>query len=727
MDNSDSRQPNSNNAITLENCADEPIHIPGLIQPHGALLAFDLAGNLIVKSVNLQEILGFDIAFGTHIEALPFEADIREALAESLEDFSDGDVAPLMLPTAIGDKEFDFVVHAFHGRVIAEFELRQQSSDVVAAFALKAHRSIDRLKRQRSLQSLLDMAVEQIRAITGFDRVMAYRFRHDDSGDIVAEARRLDLEPFLGRRYPASDIPAQARRLYILNTLRLISDVNYTAVPLAAASSDAPLDMSHCILRSVSPIHVEYLQNLGVTASMSVSIVVNGKLWGMIACHHMSPRQVPYSIRMACDVIAQVLAASVQTLDSREHAELTDRAVAVRTQLYESLLLAEDIMQALQSHAEGLIGLFGADAMIAVQGGKSIHVGSIAPEVVEAIVASLPDSTSDVFYRSKLTEWPTELQPVLGRWVGILGMRIDPASHAWLLLLRCEQIETVRWGGRPEKDYKIGPLGPRLTPRGSFDEWRQIVRGTAVPWEAPRLSIARQLLSYLMRASNTRHAETAHARTHLLAMLGHDLRDPLASISMAAMVLEEGNQQQKLGRRIQASSDRMKRLISVVLDISRIKGGLGLDLRKTRVDLTALIDDLVDEARHAYPGIDYRLSLPDRIEAHADGDRIAQVVSNLISNARHHGAAGNPIDIDMVHEKDAAVIRVKNVGAPISPQAASQLFNPFKRKQEQNDLNRSGLGLGLYIASEIMKAHDGSIAYRQEGPLVVFEVILPLA
>ena len=164
------------------------------------------------------------------------------------------------------------------------------------------------------------MVVQQVRQLTGFDRVMAYRFRHDDSGDVVAEACNDAIEPYLGRRYPASDIPAQARRLYLINTLRLIADVGYTPVPVLGREGDAPLDMSHGVLRSVSPIHIEYLQNMGVHASMSVSIVVNGRLWGMLACHHMAPRQVPYSIRMAADVLAQVLASSVQTLEARGHA-----------------------------------------------------------------------------------------------------------------------------------------------------------------------------------------------------------------------------------------------------------------------------------------------------------------------------------------------------------------------------------------------------------------------
>ncbi|HRL30860.1 MAG TPA: GAF domain-containing protein, partial [Ottowia sp.] len=149
---------------------------------------------------------------------------------------------------------------------------------------------------------LLQDAVHMVRELTGFDRVMAYRFRADDSGDIVAEERDAALDPYLGWRFPASDIPAQARRLYIENTMRLIADVGSTPVAVRAAPGvDQPLDMSHGVLRSVSPIHIEYLQNIGVGASMSLSIVLEGRLWGMLACHHRTPRQVPYVTRAACD------------------------------------------------------------------------------------------------------------------------------------------------------------------------------------------------------------------------------------------------------------------------------------------------------------------------------------------------------------------------------------------------------------------------------------------
>ncbi len=284
--------------VDLLNCADEPIHIPGSIQPHGALLFFTADGALEGWSANAPAMLGFTPELGAAYASLDLPPAALELLVEYIGP-GEPEVTPSMVPVCIGGADFDCVVHAALGRVTAEFEQREASADEVALFAVKAHASIDRLRRQKTIEGLLSIAVDQIREITGFDRVMAYRFRPDDSGDVVAEARREGIVPYLGQRYPASDIPAQARRLYVLNTLRSIIDVNDTMVPLLGAPEALPLDMSHAVLRSVSPIHIEYLKNMGVGASMSVSIVINNRLWGLIACHHMSRKLVPYSIRMA--------------------------------------------------------------------------------------------------------------------------------------------------------------------------------------------------------------------------------------------------------------------------------------------------------------------------------------------------------------------------------------------------------------------------------------------
>jgi light-regulated signal transduction histidine kinase (bacteriophytochrome) len=424
-------QPQPAMPVGLDNCADEPIHIPGLVQPHGALLAFAADGTLRAWSANVAGLLGFVPAIGMPYDQLALEADVKEQLRACLEEGAD---SPTGIETRGNGHTFDCVVHGNGTHAIAEFELRVMAADALAAFALKAHAAIERLRRQRTIEALLRHAVEQVRAITGFDRVMAYRFRHDDSGDVIAEARRDDLKPFLGMRYPASDIPAQARRLYTINTLRLIADIGYTPVPVLGMAGDAPLDMSHCVLRSVSPIHVEYLQNMGVGASMSVSIVINGKLGGLIACHHMAPLRVPYSVRMACDVMAQVLAAAVQSLDARDRVALAEQAAGMRTRLIETLLHEDDVLAALERHAGELAEDLGADALVFSQQGK-LTASGVDEALAAAIVAALPPDGDEMVHRFSRDEWPEALRERIGPWVGLLALHFDPATGGWLLAM----------------------------------------------------------------------------------------------------------------------------------------------------------------------------------------------------------------------------------------------------------------------------------------------------
>jgi chemotaxis family two-component system sensor kinase Cph1 len=712
--------------VTLENCDAEPIHIPGHIQPHGALLAFDPAGLLVGWSANAPELLRVKPQLGSHLDALALDDIARTAIQNYLAQSEEPTSATSSEEIEIGQVQFDLIIHRHAGRIIAEFERREQSSDEVAAFALRAHRSIDRVRRQKTVIALLEAAVADIRALTGFDRVMAYRFRHDESGDVVAEACPPALEPYLGRRYPASDIPAQARRLYTINTLRLIGDVSYRPVAVFGRPNDAPLDMSYCGLRSVSPIHIEYLQNLGVGASMSISLVINGRLWGLIACHHMALKLVPHSIRMACDVLAQVMSSIIQSLESYAQAALAQQAAAVRTTLVTEFLQAEDVMSALATHREAVCQSLGAQALIISRASRMATFGAISDSLSKAIIESLPATTSDLIERTSLEDWTQLPRPLLGSWVGLLALHFDPAANGWLIALRPEQIETVRWGGRPEKTITAGPLGPRLTPRGSFAEWQETVRGRAEPWDEGHRTLARQLLGELHKASSARHAEIERARTHLIAMLGHDLRDPLASISMAATVLERGTQQQKLGQRIQASSGRMQRLITQVLDMSRVQGGAGLTIAPKPTDLAWLVTEIVDEMRTAHPDITFEIDIPERVPADVDADRIAQIIGNLLSNARHHSEIGSPIHLTLSSNDSRAVVHVRNRAARIPAEIAADLFSPFKRNSSESSRNRTGLGLGLYIAQQIAFGHGGSIEYRYDEPYVVFIVDLPL-
>jgi light-regulated signal transduction histidine kinase (bacteriophytochrome) len=376
-----------------------------------------------------------------------------------------------------------------------------------------------------------------------------------------------------------------------------------------------------------------------------------------------------------------------------------------------------------------------ARALIATQYGRVVCRG-VEQSCGEAIAATLPEGAHDLLARACLDDWPADARAGLGKWVGMLGLPFDPPSNGWCLLLRPEQIEQVAWGGKPDKSETYGPMGERLTPRGSFDAWHETVRGCAHEWEDGVLTHARLTLGELARVSNARRAQLEATRAQLLAMLGHDLRDPLHSINMAGMVLEKtdgGNKSGTLGRRIQSSSNRMQRMIGQVLDMSRIDRGLDLGVALEPVDLAALVADMVEEAQLAYPAIVYDLRIDEPAVVMADSGRLGQVLSNLLSNARHHGEPNQPIEIRLGRADGEAAIAIANASPPIPHEIESAMFNPFKRSSLNNPRNRTGMGLGLYIAQQIVREHGGEIAYRHEtggaggSGRVVFTVRLPLA
>jgi light-regulated signal transduction histidine kinase (bacteriophytochrome) len=721
--------PVSLRTVDLDNCAQEQIQIPGSIQPHGVLLAFNLAGELTHESRNARDWFERLPPLGqrpSHTELWSSRA-LREAAEGMLEDASVSEqVSPFSLEATVDGQAFDVVLHANRGRLLVEFEPRDADAAELGSFAVMAHRSMARMKNTPDIVSILREAVTAVRALTGFDRVLAYRFQSDDSGAIVAEARIDELDTYLGRRFPASDIPVQARRLYVINTLRLIADVHDGQVPIdALAPLEAPLDLSSSILRSVSPIHIEYLKNINVAASMSVSIVVAGRLWGLIACHHRSGHRVPYAVRMACDVLAQVVATSIQLVLARKADARRAAAADLRSALVELGANGEELPVGLGPSRAALAKVISSDRMLFAHGSDLRHEGIEADAAIE-LVRWLDAQPQELVATSDLAVLPQPLRDRLAPLTGMLAMQHDKINRGWMVFLRREQTATVTWSGPPDKVQRIGPLGARLTPDGSLAEWQQDVRGSAVPWDELDLSLARQIMDEVKRATASRAAEMERARTHLLAILGHDLRGPLQTIAMAAHLLEAGKDQAKLGRRITTTSGRMGRLIAQVLDMSRLHGGLGLGLLLVRTDLVALIADIVEETAIAHPNASIELRSVSALEADVDRDRLSQVITNLVGNARQHGALGEPVVIDLRSAADRAVIEVRNVAGPIPEAVRHSLFEPLRRGSLPNQRNPNGLGLGLYIASEAMKGHRGDIAYSHDGGNVSFTVTFPL-
>lgn len=545
--------------VDLSNCDREPIHIPGAILPHGAMLVVDPATWTIEQTAgDCQTLLGHssDSLVGASLHAIlsaPQVAKLNHLVLHS----------SLATPRHLLDpalrthhsRPIDASIHMSDGALIIEFEDADLANPNASDPLLCIHEMIDGLGDAPTLHAYCQMAAERVRAVAGYDRVMVYRFMDDDSGWVFAEALREDLSPFLDLHYPASDIPKQARTLYLRSPLRLITQIDYAPAPLHPVlnpRSGKPLDMSHATLRDVSPIHREYLRNMGVNASMSISIVREGKLWGLIACHHQTPRRLPRHLRAICELFGSIFSLQLEARLRAEHFEASLRSRHLLNSLMQALASEDDYATGLATHASTLLNYICAGGLalpaersrggISVRVNSGIHSVGNTPD--DSQIGALTDwlcthmqDFDGIFVTDRLGEiWP-EAKDFAELGSGLLAISVSREPRDFLLWFRPEAVRTVTWGGDPSKPVTAGPNGDRLTPRKSFEAWTETVRGHATPWNdsdhAAAFDLRVALLEVVLRRIDAAARERQRALEHeklLMAELDHRVKNTLANI-----------------------------------------------------------------------------------------------------------------------------------------------------------------------------------------------------
>ncbi|HVM18955.1 MAG TPA: SpoIIE family protein phosphatase [Egibacteraceae bacterium] len=466
-------------AVDLTNCDREPIHVPGSIQPHGALIGFGPDRRAVLASANAEALLGIANAELT-LDQLAGAQGARRLQQQA----GNGDQVTGPTPVTTPNGEFEATAHHSDGLLIVELE--PAATEPSASFELMRG-VILRLSSAASVADLCAIAAREVRSLTGFDRVMVYRFDDDYNGEVVAEERRSDLNPFLGLHYPATDIPAQARALYLANWLRTIVDVGYEPSPLQPQTNPlngAPVDLSHAVLRSVSPIHVEYLTNMGVAASMSISLIDEGRLWGLIACHHYAgPHRPAQATRAAAEFIGQVMSL---LLAAKERADNYQRTIAVQSMLATLVggMQVERPGEVTASHPAELLDLVDATGMALRLDGRWWTAGTTPDADLDEIAAVMTSQDADVTSTSSLGLDDPRFASCKDVASGVLAVAVSRQSGDTALWFRPEVVQTVDWGGDPQN--KVIAVAEddtvRLSPRRSFDLWKETVRLRSVPW-----------------------------------------------------------------------------------------------------------------------------------------------------------------------------------------------------------------------------------------------------
>lgn len=489
--------------VDLDNCAREPIHLAGAIQPHGLLFILREPELKIVQvSENISLFLGIspDRLLGQDLSSFlsPEQVEkIRFALASV--DPRDNNPVELQLASKHEEGTLDGFVHRHDGFSFLELEPATLANGARFLNFYKIVSGLtDRLHAAGSLSALFHEAARGIREMSGFDRVMLYRFADNYEGEVISEAKAEHADSFLGLWYPASDIPEQARKLYQLNPIRNIVDVGYTPVPIVPAinpDSHRPVDLSFAGLRSVSPIHCEYLRNMGVAASMSVSILLGGKLWGLVACHHLSPKLVAYELRKACAFIGQVLSSEIARRVAEEETQYQARAVITEAKFLELMAGSSPPLLGLVSSTPNLMDLIPCEGAAVVQGEKADLLGTTPgyDELMEIVGllqgANLPSS----FVTRSLMNYFPITESMRATASGIIALEIARDPVTYILFFRPEVAQTVVWAGNPEKPVTATEGGFLLHPRHSFAAWKEEVKGKALPWSKGEVRAANEL------------------------------------------------------------------------------------------------------------------------------------------------------------------------------------------------------------------------------------------
>ena len=509
-------------AIDVTNCEREPIHVPGSVQPHGVLLTARGVNQPVLQvSDNCADIFGVppEQVIGAPLLDLFHPSSTRVLERAMADPQAARTISPwsVMVPDATGRPAvYDLLAHSWKGTWILELEPATKSP-LTENTLTGVRAAANRLSQAPSVAELLDRAARIFRRLTGFDRVMVYRFDAEWNGQVVAEDRRNDLDPFLGLHYPASDIPPQARALYTTNWLRFIRDVDAESSPMVPTldpHTGEPLDMSGAALRSVSPIHCEYLRNMGVTASMSVSLIIGGQLAGLVACHHYSgPFVPPASIRATSEFLAHTLSL---LLASREQDERSARSRVIQEVLVGFAQAAAghsaDLDGLLSSAAPRLMQMLGATGMAWDIEGHVAGAGFVPDdhqvERIQQWAAKAP-TTDPMIHSDRLSMEEPEFEDIADIASGIMVLR--PADDQMVMFFRPETIHNIDWGGNPHlKSLEVDSDGvSRLSPRGSFALWRQTVRQTSEAWGEAEIEAGQQLGAQLMQVLYNRHRTIA--------------------------------------------------------------------------------------------------------------------------------------------------------------------------------------------------------------------------
>lgn len=715
--------------LDVASCADEPIRVPGAIQPHGWLLVLDATGQQVAAySENWQQLLDAPVDASTLQRLLAPLALRPQRLVEGEGPMSIGvlELAGRRLHTS---------AHRLHAHIHLELEPDATDFGAQAPIYSLARHVVPQMQRTDSVDQVCRVVAAEMKRLTEFGRCLVYRFDAEGHGEVLAEALEPGYQSYAGHRFPASDIPAQARALYITNHLRLIPDAGYQPVPVRLAdgrSAALSLDLSQAALRSVSPVHLEYMRNMGTAASMSVSIIVRGELWGLVSCHHHSPRHLPYQTRMACEHLGQLLSLQIEAKEENELVSEQLRLRQLTLAMVAHMSESDSTLHRLVDEPAPLLRLGRASGAAVILNDQCWSIGDTpGRETLLRLGQWLANRIDEVTHTDRLPQDAPAFASEVSVAAGLLAISISKLHRHYIVWFRHEMVQTITWAGEPHgkeaQPHGEGTQATQLHPRRSFASWVEHLRGRSAPWKLAEVHAALELRQALMGIVLRRAEELAEVATELGRVnkeleafsytVSHDLRAPMRHIAgFVDLVIEiEGKALSERSMRylthVKEASAHAGQLVDALLDFSRMGRSA---LKCSRIDTEQLVDELIAEHnthRKSEPGahhIDWVVKRP-LPRLWADPVLIQVALRNLIGNAVKYSRPREParIQIEGIVEGDRCGLAISDNGVGFQMKYAAKLFGVFQRLHQADAFE--GTGIGLASTRRIVERHGGTI------------------
>jgi len=717
--------------VDLSNCDLEPIRVPGSIQPHGRMLVLQPESlALVAWSENWPD------------------AELSAALA-AVRGMALPALPPGGSPVSLGAMNlahafFDTSAHRSDNHLIVEFEAASPPGGNEAPIYSLGRIFLPRLQEAATVAELCGLAAREMKRLTGFGRCLVYRFDAAGHGEVLAEEADPGYDSYNGHHFPASDIPRQARALYLVNHFRLIADANYQPVRLLAtdaALTAADIDLSQAQLRSVSPIHLEYMRNMGTLASMSVSIIIDGKLWGLISCHDHAARFLDTGTRLACEHLGQLLSLQIQSKESNgevaERLELRQLTLQIVSHLSES----DATLQHLTAEVSLMLRVMRATGAAVVLDDEVWCVGEVPARAhVQELAEWIAGLGVEVYESNALAEHFAPAGQFIDVAAGVLAISISQVHRHLILWFRPEIVQTVRWAGDPQKPQAV--VNGRMHPRLSFASWVEHIRGRSTAWTAAEVGAAGELRQALIGIVLRRAEELASVASELGRVnkeleafsytVSHDLRAPMRHISgyVDLVAQSEGKQLSARAHRylshVKDAAAFAGQMVDALLDFSRMGRSA---LKQREVDSGSLVDGLVRELKRLEPqrNVEWQID-PDLPLLYADPLLLQVAVRNLLANAVKYSRTRNPsrIAVRAIRSDLGDGLEVQDNGVGFQMKYVDKLFGVFQRLHQAEDFE--GTGIGLANVKRIVERHGGTVWAKGEVDAgASFGFILPRA